>query len=241
MDKKSDRLEIRLSHTDKEDFQTACEVTGETPSNVMRRYIRRYIRRVDKDELSEGWHALLRLGGRNRVKMGAALAGTGFLVGAVILLAPEPESKTPWPAPEESLFAIYDTDGDGLLKVGDLRPGDAPLFKVLDVDASGAIEADEFIREGEMAYGVNDGPRPAEVTIEACLAFMSGGRGVQLVSFDLSRPDTVMVVDGPMEGHPGDPGELRYAGFDRLVVWNEGGKSVCGVISNFGYAPRAES
>ena len=50
-EKKSERLDIRVSHKKKMEFAEACADQGDTPSNAIRRFITSYIRRAKNDDL----------------------------------------------------------------------------------------------------------------------------------------------------------------------------------------------
>ena len=53
-EKKSERFEVRLSHTKKLAFQEACERQGDTPSEAVRRSIESYLGRSEMDALRHG-------------------------------------------------------------------------------------------------------------------------------------------------------------------------------------------
>jgi len=43
MEKKSERLEVRLGYEEKQTFTEACENQGDTPSGAVRRFINGYV------------------------------------------------------------------------------------------------------------------------------------------------------------------------------------------------------
>jgi len=51
-EKKTERLDIRVSHQKKQAFTQACEDQGDTPSHAVRRFITTYIRRANRDEVA---------------------------------------------------------------------------------------------------------------------------------------------------------------------------------------------
>lgn len=244
MEKKSERLEVRLSHSDKQAFQSACDETGETPSDVVRRFIRRYIRRADADRLAEGWVAMRAMAGRNVGKL--AVVGVGLLaVGGLLVWglpgAPTMAGETQaWPPYERDLFAKYDKDGDGYLRPGDIRADDLPLFKVLDLDASGAIDVQEFISEAVMVYiqlqdksVYPDRPR----LFSSCEGRGDSTQDFQIVVFDLGIMDHTMLVETKLTGHIRSDGSIGFSGSDRMVVWDLDNKP-CMLMNNPGYEPR---
>ena len=60
-EKKSERFEVRLSHTKKLAFQEACERQGDTPSEAVRRSIESYLGRSEMDALRHSFRALRRV------------------------------------------------------------------------------------------------------------------------------------------------------------------------------------
>ena len=60
MEKKSERLEVRLGYQEKQTFTEACENQGDTPSGAVRRFINGYVRRSDEDVLSSAWRGAAR-------------------------------------------------------------------------------------------------------------------------------------------------------------------------------------
>ena len=52
MEKKSERLEVRLGYQEKQDFTEACDLQGDTPSGAIRRFINGYVRRSDGDVIA---------------------------------------------------------------------------------------------------------------------------------------------------------------------------------------------
>jgi hypothetical protein len=230
MEKKSERFEIRLSHTDKQAFQAACDEVGETPSNVIRRFIQRYIRRADADRLREGWHALRAMAGRNGLKLsGVAAALVAVMV--ISLLAngrayiPKRGTIAP-PLNEAAAFARFDTDNDGKIKPGDFGDEDELLFKVMDVNASGTIDKREFRSRGTMAYIKVSlerfAPPIVHPTKPNCLAEIQPGQPLHVVKFDLRYPE-LRIVQRYQPLKPFYDIEefiMRVFEFDRIIVWD---------------------
>ncbi|MEM1391431.1 MAG: hypothetical protein AAGG45_10145 [Pseudomonadota bacterium] len=248
MDKKSERLEVRLSHSDKESFQSACESSGETPSDVIRRFIRRYIRRADSDRLGEGLAALQAMAGRNGLKL--AVAGLTICVGLIAVFDMWPrseavahESMQAWPPYERDLFAKYDSDGDGQIRPGDIRPDDSPLFRVLDLDASGTIDVHEFMSIGAMSYMLlqDESVFPdRSPTFSECTGRTDSVNGFRLITFNLRIYDSIMLVDAKYAGHKRDDGRISFSGPDRTVIWDTDRKP-CLISMNYGFEPRPRS
>ncbi|MEM9054100.1 MAG: hypothetical protein AAGB16_02135 [Pseudomonadota bacterium] len=230
MEKKSERFEIRLSHTDKQAFQSACDETGETPSDVIRRFIRRYIRRADADRLREGWSALRAMALRNRVKLsGCAAALVAVMVislfanGGAHTFEQRSIAK---PLSETATFTRFDTDNDGKIKPGDFGYEDELLFKVMDINASGAIDESEFRSRGTMAYIEVSlerfAPPIVHPTKPNCLAEIQPGHPLHMVTFDLRYPELRVVQRDQPQRAFYDLEEFikNVFDFDRVVVWD---------------------
>ncbi|WOR14091.1 hypothetical protein RYZ27_09960 [Hyphomonas sp. FCG-A18] len=231
MEKKSERFEIRLSHTDKQAFQAACDEVGETPSNVIRRFIQRYIRRADADRLREGWHALRAMAGRNVGKLSVAgiIICFGFASVATFLLRDNVAHKPVNGATlqELALFTEYDRDHDGVLRRGEIRSDDAPIFRVLDVDGSGTINLAEFVSRASMVY-VDLKPY---VTSPGSGFSYFGCEGTYMqnsphtsVEFDLRNTQLLVVNEVRILGDSIVDGSIRLSDPDRIVAWYPNGQ-----------------
>jgi len=60
-EKKSERFEVRLSHSKKVAFQEACERQGDTPSDALRRSIEGYLNRSEAEDLGHVMRAITRV------------------------------------------------------------------------------------------------------------------------------------------------------------------------------------
>ncbi len=60
-EKKSERFEVRLSHSKKLAFQNACDRQGDTPSEAIRRFIESYLNRSELDLLNHSIRSLARV------------------------------------------------------------------------------------------------------------------------------------------------------------------------------------
>lgn len=60
-EKKSERFEVRLTHSKKLAFQEACDRQGDTPSEAVRRSIESYLSRSEMDTLGHALRSLTRL------------------------------------------------------------------------------------------------------------------------------------------------------------------------------------
>ena len=79
-EKKSERLETRLPHSVKQQFQSICEQSGRTPSMVMRELIEAHVVATDQAALEQGRRAWSRVVRRHRGK----IAFAGLLLAAAV-------------------------------------------------------------------------------------------------------------------------------------------------------------
>ena len=201
-EKKSERLEIRLGYTEKQDFAEACDSQGDTPSGALRRFIRGYVRRADADNFSSAWRART----RKRfwlVALGSVSAALLMATGGVWALGHLLSDPT-----DDDIFTARDIDGDGTLSTIEhgLRPSpdDVPhsVMRVLDLDASGTISRDEFVSKGRMIY-TDDGSILTDST--------ESMPELTLVEFEFDLEQT---TSGIFEDAIVNSGDL-----DRLVIW----------------------
>ena len=62
VEKKSERMEIRLGHLEKQGFIEACHTQGDTPSEALRRFIEGYTRRANSDLRASAFRELRQSG-----------------------------------------------------------------------------------------------------------------------------------------------------------------------------------
>ncbi|MGB3457003.1 MAG: hypothetical protein WBG08_05920 [Litorimonas sp.] len=201
-EKKSERLEIRVGHSEKQGFMKACDSQGDTPSDAMRRFIRGYVRRADADVSGQAVRRLARRYGAPTLAATALLLAGG--AGLAVSLLPERALD------QAALFEALDTDGDGQLVPAELvrqtgsPDGVSALMRVLDLDASGALSDAEFRTAGRMAFAQETQPddmtgRESETLPLTVVSFRTGPGGAVV---DVFANAVVNAAD-----------------FDRLVVW----------------------
>lgn len=208
-EKKSERLEIRLGYTEKQDFSNACDSQGDTPSGALRRFISGYVRRADTDMMSEANRRLRRRYGGLTVGLvllsGIAIAGLmAWTLGSGDVIS------------DDQIFTARDVDGDGelsleehkLLNEPDGRPN--AVMKVLDLDASGTLSASEFQASGRMVFMAN---------VSDTQTIMHEGKPVPMTMVDFQftaeRTRYSVYADATVNA-----GEL-----DRVVVWYDDGRN----------------
>ena len=154
MEKKSERLEVRLGFEEKQTFTEACENQGDTPSGAVRRFINGYVRRSDEDVLSSAWRGAAR---RRAWKPLAFVAVFATIAAVFWGLSNRVPVMT-----DDAIFSARDINGDGQLEYSEhgIPPGlnDTPngVMRVLDLDASGTISREEFVQKGRMVYVIED-------------------------------------------------------------------------------------
>ena len=144
-EKKTERLDIRLSHRKKQDFTQACEAQGDTPSNAVRRFVTTYIRRANRDEAA----AVIRF---SPWKKRLALAATFIIVGMIGTTIWGISSSQKSTALTAELFDIYDGNKNGLIELGEISPDDFHLHRVLNIDGQDGISRAEFVTHGTMVW-----------------------------------------------------------------------------------------
>lgn len=100
MEKKSERLEVRLGYQEKQTFTEACENQGDTPSGAVRRFINGYVRRSDADVLSSAWRGAAKRRGWKPVMFVAIFAA---VVGAFMWLV----EQKPFVS-DDTIFSVRD-------------------------------------------------------------------------------------------------------------------------------------
>jgi len=206
MEKKSERLEVRLGYQEKQTFTEACENQGDTPSGAIRRFINGYVRRSDADVLSSAW----RDAAKRRAWRPAAFL-TIFVAIAAMFWG---FSKRMPVETDDAIFSARDVDSDGVLTSTELEvptndDGEPHgVMRVLDIDGSGALNKDEFVSEGKMVFMLRS-ENNAPIKKEDMPVAMT------VVEFKFSKDDTRLAT------YRGAIVEADK--FDRLVVWKADG------------------
>ncbi len=144
-EKKSERLDIRVSHQKKQDFSKACENQGDTPSNAVRRFITTYIRRAKQDDFGA---VMRKIPWRRTTIFSTAIIALAF--GSLLLWGFVLQTKETRIA--NKVFSIYDDNKNGLLDIGEITPDDFHLHRVLNIDGQNGISRDEFTSKGTMIW-----------------------------------------------------------------------------------------
>lgn len=79
-EKKSERIEVRLGYSEKQDFVEACDTQGDTPSSALRRFIAGYTKRADGELMGEASRRFFR-----RYGVGAAVGLVGLALAGLAL------------------------------------------------------------------------------------------------------------------------------------------------------------
>lgn len=148
-EKKTERLDIRVSHKKKEEFTQACEEQGDTPSNAVRRFITSYTRRANHDNFRA---ALRAFPWRRTAAASIAILSLGF--SALILNGYLSSLKETLIA--DTVFKVYDENKNGLLDLGEILPDDIHLHRVLNIDGQDGISRDEFYTHATMVWKLVD-------------------------------------------------------------------------------------
>jgi len=144
-EKKTERLDIRVSHAKKKAFAEACENQGDTPSNAVRRFIGTYVRREQRDELASA----IRFAPWKRYVSYFAICGILLLGAGGIWSAVEIQKQN---TRTQELFAVYDENKNGLIDFGEIASNDYHLHRVLNIDGVDGISKSEFILQGRMVW-----------------------------------------------------------------------------------------
>lgn len=217
-EKKSERLETRLPHSVKQQFQSICEQSGRTPSMVMRELIEAHVVATDQAALEQGRRAWSRVVRRHRGK----IAFAGLLLAAAVTTwgyaAKQTAILAAWTRPlptEPVLFARYDVNGDKLLTVGEISGQDRLLHAVMDIDGCEGISLAEFYAKGTFSV-IEAAPDydPADLLqINQWSAVPSASEEI-FVRFDLGDPERIQFYGGPTKARVfGELGFSRIGGF----------------------------
>jgi antitoxin component of RelBE/YafQ-DinJ toxin-antitoxin module len=135
-EKKSERLEVRLSHSEKQAFTDACRENGLSPSQAVRQFIDAYIRQSRLSRIKAIAKEVTMIAKRNPAKSVSTLAATAA---AVFFLTAAPS------AANEAAFKVYDANEDGAITLGEIAQGaDDEIIFFLDSDGSGGVTLNEF-------------------------------------------------------------------------------------------------
>jgi len=186
-EKKTERLDVRLSHDKKKAFSEACENQGDTPSSAVRRFINSYIRRSSRDDLG----AALR--GTTKGKGLFITGGMAALIAAAVFI-PQLINTSPNEMSKEDLFVYYDYDESGLIEPGEVSRNDADLHRVLDIDGKPGISLDEFYTNGTMVWSYVE-PEKIE-TIEESRTTLEHGRKIVYKMPELDFKEGTLIPTG---------------------------------------------
>ena len=132
-EKQTERIEVRLGVTQRDQFLAACKRAGDTPSDVLRAAMSSYIVKIQSAERKTLRQELTMKLIHNPLKT----AGMALTSLAAFALIAAPSSA------DERLFKALDSNGDGVLTETDTAPLEKVIF-VLDKDGSDSITLDEF-------------------------------------------------------------------------------------------------
>jgi len=208
MEKKSERLEVRLGYEEKQTFTEACENQGDTPSGAVRRFISGYVRRSDEDVLSSAWRGAAKRQGWKPVAFLVIFVAVTTVFWLLV--------KQYFTISDDQIFSLRDRNGDGQLEYSEhgLAPSldGSPngVLRVLDLDASGTISRNEFRSKGRMVYAVESQP-------DTVIGSEGETVAMTMVEFDIMAE---RIKSGTYQGAVINAGEL-----DRLVVWYADGSN----------------
>jgi len=200
-EKKSERLEIRLSHSKKQAFLKACDKNGITSSEAIRLFIDTYIVQSRWKRIKTIAKEMTMIAKRHPAKS-TSTAIASALIGLIILAGPS--------VADEKTFKLYDKDKDGRItheELSNTRDG-SEILVLMDNDESGDITLDEFATN-VFVHTVSDrlisGPKRApKRVIEVLVAeydFSQGGLAYstistsEFVALDTSETEVSAVVD----------------------------------------------
>lgn len=235
-EKKSERFEVRLPYTKKKDFIQACDEQGDTPSHAVRRFINSYIRRANTDNLKASVRGMTRKVKNKWVRV--SLKSLAVIVGLFVLLQllslmliPFENMKT------GKLFAVYDSNNNGIIDLGEISDSDEDLHRVLNIDGELGISEAEFIAKGKMIWEYVN-PKSFKIEKEHKGMFFQFTRSIQskpkdsgfvktIVKFDLTKPNKIeLTVWQQKETET----ISRVSGHQRSVLWVKGQQSPVHVI-----------
>ena len=140
-EKQTERLEVRLGVTQRDQFLAACKRAGDTPSDVLRAAMSSYIAKIQSAERKTLRQELAMKFIHNPLKT-AAMALTSL---AAFALMAAPSSA------DERLFKALDENGDGTLTEADAAIG-REVIDALDADYSRTITLEEFKTHAVYGY-----------------------------------------------------------------------------------------
>lgn len=204
MEKKSERLEVRLGFKEKQDFSEACEIQGDTPSGAIRRFISGYIRRSDRDVFSEVRRRIIS-------RHGPRIVGFSLVIGFSIAAVWAGYHHITRPSDSE-IFASRDVNKDDQLTRDELADGTTSesLLRIMDIDDSGGITRDEFQSKGRMVYTLSGPKNDQEKQYR-----LRDGERINLIKFHFEKESLKCGTYQSVETH--------LENVDRVVHWHEGG------------------
>ena len=145
-EKKSESLEIRLGHEQKQKFRALCRERSSTASDVLRSFITGFIDDAERAATEEPAPSRLKelsiMLKRNPRK---SLTASASALGAFALFAATPSVA------DDDVFERLDRNGDGLLTVEELTDPSSggydatrTMIETMDLDDDGALSASEF-------------------------------------------------------------------------------------------------
>lgn len=247
-EKKSERIEIRVSHSKKQAFNEACETSGDTSSGALRRFIDGYIRRADKDAFADGFRAMGRMARRRWLPLGtiaALLLVGGYYTGQALRSAPHDgpivtASTAEFPPINYALFAAYDKNANGVLDLGEVAENDEHLHRVLNLDGEAGIAPAEFYEKGYMEWNYikrnslqtgqdENGPTATTMPVE--------NEVERIVKFDLRNSAAPIIsISNPSNESLEQP---KISNIDRSVSWEKGSSMPALSFSNHDFEVRA--
>ena len=194
-EKQTERIEVRLGVTQRDQFLAACKRAGDTPSDVLRAAMSSYIAKIQSAERKTLRQELAMKLIHNPLKA----AGMALTSLAAFALIAAPSSA------DERLFNALDSNGDGILTMADAAVADETI-SVLDRDYSGAVTLEEFkirVVVGEMVvsdpfYGEPEPQHPDNLTQEEQAAYDDAVSRIEvlqasLLTLDLSQEGQVHI------------------------------------------------
>ena len=236
-EKQTERIEVRLGITQRDQFLAACKRAGDTPSDVLRAAMSSYIVKVQSAERKNLRQELAMKLIHNPLKT----AGMALTSLAAFALISAPSSA------DERLFKALDSNGDGILTETDTAPLEKVIF-ALDTDDSDSITLDEFRTTSSYGHLFLPKKSPQGLSLQANEIIISykeptaeyvGEVDLYWTSdqdrenYSISSKDagTLVTIDLP------NPGEIRFK--SKTVTWQElsDARAIDHLVIEYEYAP----